>query len=98
VTAGSSEYTANFVIPAAATDSATPRRIAHVISAPRSFLAFLRRPAASSRGSSALHAVKMGSVKNERSQNVSSATLCVAPGTTPRAEAEAVTAAYVPGQ
>ena len=53
-------------------------------------------PCASSRGNSALHAVKMGSVRNERSQKISRATLCVAPGTTPSADADAVRIAYVP--
>ena len=40
--------------------------------------------------------MKTGSVKKLRSQNVSSATLCVAPGITPSALAAVVTAAYVP--
>mmetsp|Transcript_4339 Transcript_4339/g.19386 ORF Transcript_4339/g.19386 Transcript_4339/m.19386 type:complete len:386 (+) Transcript_4339:453-1610(+) len=96
VTAGSSEYTAVLVIRNAAQDSKLPSNTESAMSAARSFLALPHRPACNSRGISALHAVNTGSVRNERIQNVSNATLCVAPGTTPNADALAVIAAYVP--
>mmetsp|Transcript_3686 Transcript_3686/g.16953 ORF Transcript_3686/g.16953 Transcript_3686/m.16953 type:complete len:282 (-) Transcript_3686:1442-2287(-) len=96
VTSGSSEYTAVLVIANAAPDNATPSATESATSAPRSFRALPHRPACNSRGISALQAVNTGSVRKDKIQNVSIATLCVAPGNTPNALALAVIAAYVP--
>ena len=96
VTSGSSEYTAVLVIANAAPDNATPSATDSATSAPRSFRALPHRPACNSRGINALHAVNTGSVRKDKIQNVSIATLCVAPGNTPNALALAVIAAYVP--
>mmetsp|Transcript_11779 Transcript_11779/g.32628 ORF Transcript_11779/g.32628 Transcript_11779/m.32628 type:complete len:285 (+) Transcript_11779:266-1120(+) len=96
VTSGSSEYTAVLVIANAAPDNATPSATDSATSAPRSFRALPHRPACNSRGINALHAVNTGSVRKDKIQNVSIATLCVAPGKTPNALALAVIAAYVP--